>query len=333
VSGDDIPVDIALDTCGAAVIVVTGTSPGNGTGLDIATVAWYTNNGNRVTNLWPTDGVRRYNNEEEDGDDRAAAVGGICLAVTENEAILSATVLGTSWGGSTALDDYTYHNWSGTSSTFNWEARYNNGGNDVAVAMSPHGQYVTGYSEGGSGTDFATISYSGDTEVWVERFNYLGDDDFPLDLHQHSPPSGHTQVWVTGAGMDGSDMHAATVRYLDNGGTVVDTWSDGWATSADFQYGKAVTVYASEPYITGSLGNTSGDEMLALSYYQDSPDYVENWNRVFGGTSLGGTDHEGRAIAVAVVDPGTPVQRSIFIVGVSTESGEGRQFTTWRYRE
>jgi hypothetical protein len=39
----------------------------------------------------------------------------------------------------------------------------------------------------------------------------------------------------------------------------------------------------------------------------------------------GKKEHEGRAIVV------TPV--GVFIAGVSKASGEGRQFTTWRYEE
>ena len=48
VSGDDIPADIGMDVS-VEVVVVTGSSPGNGTGLDIATVAFNTSDGSKVT--------------------------------------------------------------------------------------------------------------------------------------------------------------------------------------------------------------------------------------------------------------------------------------------
>jgi hypothetical protein len=77
VSGDDIPVDIRF---AGGKVLVTGTSPGNGTGLDIATLAL---NGDTLTldgdswpnSVWGGPGVRRYNNDEVDGDDRAVQLG------------------------------------------------------------------------------------------------------------------------------------------------------------------------------------------------------------------------------------------------------------------
>ena len=78
VSGDDIPADIVYDEPGAEpedhFVVVTGTSPGDGTGLDIANAAWYAVTGapagTPTTGPWPPDGVRRFNGAAN-GDDSA----------------------------------------------------------------------------------------------------------------------------------------------------------------------------------------------------------------------------------------------------------------------
>jgi len=339
--GDDIPADIAIDWCQRAAVVVTGTSPGVGTGLDIATVAFLTSNGNKASALWSPDGVRRYNNDLEDGDDRAAAVGNVCTAEDEqSNPILEAVVFGTSWGGTTTEDDYTYHKWVGASTTPVFDKRYNNGGNDVGVAMSPFAEYVTGYSEGGSGIDIATLHYdpASGTEFWANpaRYNYTGGDDFPLDLHHFNPPTSINQLWITGCGMNGSNADVLTLHYDPADGSLV--WDGAWLTSADYQYGKAMTVYGGEPYITGSQGGVAADSgspfdrMLAIAYEEDLPDYIEHWYRTWNGPYIDDISNEGRGIAVAVVQGGSS-ERSIYIVGVSTESGEGRQFTVWRYKE
>ena len=68
--------------------------------------------------------------------------------------------------------------------------------------------------------------------------------------------------------------------------------------------------------------------MVGIQYQPtfSTPPYEEDWYKLFRSASYGsGVEHEGRAIVV------TPV--GVFIAGVSTLSGEGQQFTTWRYEE
>lgn len=76
--------------------------------------------------------------------------------------------------------------------------------------------------------------------------------------------------------------------------------------------------------------------MLALKYFNDSGTYTGDWYRTFkhNGPFTGGSqpDHEGRAVVVAPVDAGSGAP-SVFVTGVSSVSGAGRQFTTWRYKE
>lgn len=361
VSGDDIPVDIAVDG-GNEVVVVTGTSPGSGTGLDITTVAWNADFGVRPVDLWPDIGwghaVRRYN--YADGDDRAVELGSVTI-VEQDEPTLNVTVLGTSWGGSTTLDDYTTHMWGDVNGTLTDDGRYDNGANDIATAIWNVGSvaFVTGYSEqpvasfGPTGPDlnidYATVSYDFNDpffhplERWVaERWDYMGGQDYPRDIGLSASSGGATHVWVTGAGGNGSSaFDVATVRYIDEFQSIdpLERWTDGWAAagSAEWQYPQGMTLVGDEPYIVGAIGASTFDQMLALKYYEThlDPPYDIDWKRTYtgGGPYSGGpqADHEGRV--VLVVPLAGPQPPSVFITGVSAVSGEGRQFTTWRYSE
>jgi hypothetical protein len=121
VAGNDIPVDIGIDV-GNQAAVVTGTSPGSGTGLDIATVAWH-DDGTLGTDLWPViadqpvAGVRRYDygviHDAASDDDRAVELGPVTVALLGEpaESVLEAIILGTTWAGA-SKDDFTTHRWS-----------------------------------------------------------------------------------------------------------------------------------------------------------------------------------------------------------------------------
>lgn len=128
-SGDDIPADIRLypntGSFPAGDVVVTGTSPGNGTGLDIATVLVLAEDGLGSSN-WPPDGVRRYNGAAN-GDDHGVGIGTMIGA--------SVVVLGTSWGGAVAQNDFLLHRWHWDGGSLMWDVRYDNGGNDVATGI------------------------------------------------------------------------------------------------------------------------------------------------------------------------------------------------------
>lgn len=69
--------------------------------------------------------------------------------------------------------------------------------------------------------------------------------------------------------------------------------------------------------------------MLGLKYEQTGsspPVFAEEWYKLHRSALYGsGVEHEGRAIVV------TPA--GVFIAGVSKLSGEGLEFTTWRYEE
>jgi hypothetical protein len=349
VSGDDIPVDVGVNE---TFIVVTGTSPGDETGKDIATIA-LKNDGTFVTGLWPDDGwgggIRRYDNIG--GDDLAVELGPVVPVeeTPESAPSLNAVVLGTSWGGSAKLYDYATLEYGGPDGELLSVQCYDNGANDIATGICGDVGFVwvTGYSEepassfgpGGPqlNADYLTISYFfyydkdfPPERYWTERWDVAsaGEPDYPYDI-QFGEISGNKFVWVTGTGSNGSDYDAATVRYEhDTTPGPQNAWTDVWGVSTAAETGRALALSGDHPYITGRLKAATSDHMLGLKYQPtgSNPPYEEDWYKLFRNDSYGsGVEHEGRAIVV------TPV--GVFIAGVSKASGEGRQFTTWRYEE
>lgn len=145
-------------------------------------------------------------------------------------------------------------------------------------------------------------------------------------------------VWITGEGRNGTNRDAFTVHYLDTGAGHAMDFAAGFRPSTDFAYGTAVALPDQTgipvlPYITGAAGfNAGSDYMMHLKYKPNptppyNPRYLKDWNRLYDN---GGFD-EGRAIYVRQVD-GTVTNVSIYIVGASWASGNGRDLTTWRYR-
>jgi len=98
-------------------------------------------------------------------------------------------------------------------------------------------------------------------------------------------------------------------------------WHDSW------QYPRGLTLYGGDPYIAGAKGDSSADAMVVLTYEYGATSTDFRWSRGFNSNAF----DEGRAVAVENVDGAN--QRSVYVVGVTTVTGEGRQFTVWRYRE
>lgn len=288
VSDDDVPVDIVFV---GGKIIVTGTSPGDETGKDIATIA-LNEDGSVVDDLWPDDGwgdgVRRYNHTVN-GDDLAVEIGPVFIDVRDDPEAdtLNVVILGTSWGGATTKFDYTTHGWGDTDGVFLWDERYDNGANDIATGIAGNGAiaHVTGWSEVPSSTfgpggpelnaDYLTRSYDfasfcpwgpGAPPIceplirWTERWDVASGRDFPADIQTSSG-----EIWVTGTGFNGSDYDVATVVYEDDfmpPGSL-DSWTDSWGISTWAEAGRALVLSGGEPYITG--GSWSPPTSIACS--------------------------------------------------------------------
>ncbi|NOS86580.1 MAG: T9SS type A sorting domain-containing protein [Ignavibacteria bacterium] len=146
-TGNDNDVSFGLAVSGAGNVYVTGSSIGQGSATDYATVM-YNSSG---VQQW----VTRYNGPNNTSDDASA----IDVDVSGN-----AFVTGASNSGGTNLDYLTLkYNPAGV---LIWEQRYNGPANGVDAALSvcvdgSGNAYVTGNSQGsGSSSDYATIKYS-----------------------------------------------------------------------------------------------------------------------------------------------------------------------------
>jgi DNA-binding beta-propeller fold protein YncE len=149
--GADTAAAVAVTPNGQTVYV-TGSSQGNGTGADYATIAYDTHTG---AQLW----VQRYNGPGN-GTDAATS-----MAVSRDGTKVYVT--GESLGPSGSYDYATVAYDAATGAQL-WVQRYNGPGNSddvpAALAVSPTANklFVTGYSYGTTSyTDYATIAYGG----------------------------------------------------------------------------------------------------------------------------------------------------------------------------
>jgi uncharacterized delta-60 repeat protein len=196
-NGDDEASAIALD--GLGNIYVTGSSAGNGTGTDYATVE-YDSHGNQ---LW----AARYNGPAS-GEDSATA-----LAVDLSSSVY---VTGASTGNGTGTD-YATMKYDKDGNEL-WVARYNGPANTEdqasALAMDSVGNiYVTGWSKGnGTDYDWATIKYSNAGEqLWVARYD--GPASRPDKAYAIALGSSGS-VYVTGRSSGkGTFYDFATIKY------------------------------------------------------------------------------------------------------------------------
>jgi len=184
---------IAVD--GSGNVYVTGSSYGNGTYYDYATIKYYPDG----DTAW----VRRYNVLGY-SDDYASA---IAVDISGN-----VYVTGGSNGDYATIKYYPNGNTA-------WVRRYNGPGNSndlpLAIAVDGSGNvYVTGWSYGsGTNGDYATIKYypDGDT-AWVRRYNGPGND---FDVANDIAVDGSGNIYVTGDSYgSGTNSDYATIKYV-----------------------------------------------------------------------------------------------------------------------
>ena len=225
---------LAIDDSGN--VYVTGSSWGNGTRYDYATIK-YSPNGDI---LW----VERYN-WFSDSDDHA-----IALQVDDG-----GNVYVTGSSGVYPNFDYATIKYSPSGETL-WVRRYNGPANnsDVALALSldDSGNVYVGGASIGSGTsyDFATIKYSpnGDT-LWVRRYNGPGNSE---DIAFALAVSRSGYVYVTGRRGFGPPYYDyATIKYGTNGDSLWVRFYNGPEGGID--QANSIAVDDSENvYVTGN---------------------------------------------------------------------------------
>ncbi len=300
---------VAVSPDGSKVFV-TGSSEGNGTNRDWATVAYNAATGQQ---LW----VRRYNGPGNQGDDPAA------IAADPNGKTVFVT--GLSQGNGTNRDYTTIAYDAGTGKQL-WLSRYNNprrGGYDAAsaLAISPDGSrlYVTGTSHGrSSDDDYATIAYTAASgrQQWVARYNghANGSDSATSVAVSHDG----SKVFVTGSSQGRTSLNDyATVAYKAATGAPLWTRRYG-GPSQDGAVAVVTSPNRDAVYVTGtSYGGATHRDIATLAY--NATTGAPLWVKRFDG------NHKGDIAASLAVSPNGS---SVVIAGSSAAGAT----TTQSYR-
>ena len=255
--GEDRAMDIGLDASGN--VYVTGTSGGQGTAGDYATV--------KYNSLGEEQWVARYNGPGNTQDLAA----GLALDAQGN-----VYVTGSSGEGSENRSDYVTVKYN-PSGVQQWVGRYTEFW-DYATAIDVDASanvYVTGYSYHiGTYYDYATVKYNTmGVEQWVRRFNGPGtSDDFPYALKVDAAGN----VLVTGDAFfeidHGSDY--GTVKYSPSGAELWVARYNGPGDATDIAFDLAIDE-SGDVYVTGgSRAEDLVDDFATIKY---SASGVEQW--------------------------------------------------------
>ncbi len=302
----DHAVAIAVDCHGR--VYVTGTSRGQDTGFDYATVA-YDAHGNE---LW----VQRYNGPEDEDDFPSA------IAVDGESNVY---VTGSSEGEDTHLD-YTTIKY-GPHGAEMWVRRYNGPDNDEDIAWAlgldaDENVYVTGQSTGLSHNyDIATVKYDPHgNEVWVQRYNDNGmrtEDNSGRAITIDADGF----VYVAGSSVESGLGDYATIKYGPDG---TELWSKlyrGPRVGANIATAMAVGPKGNV-YVTGrSVGVGTGPDYATIKYDADG---VEQWVERYNGPGNG----EDVANALAL-----DADSNVYVTGSSVGIGTGKDCATIKYTE
>jgi hypothetical protein len=301
-NGWDVVSGIAADD--SSHVLVTGTSKGNGTKYDCATIK-YLPNGDTA---W----VRRYDGPAS-FDDAARAI-----AV---DAFGNVYVTGYSRDSATYYDYCTikYYPHGDTA----WVRKYNGPGNHIdmadAITLDSSGNvYVTGSSFSREAfRDYATIKYYPGGEVaWVRRYDgpaYLSDSAVAIAV------DGSGNVCVTGRSWNGTDYDYATIKYYPDGDTAWVRRYDGPGGFSDSAVAVAVDG-SGNVYVTGSSWVTGTDCDYATIKY--SPNGDISWVRRYDGPA------NGRDKVSAMVIDGVG---GIYVTGGSEGEGSSFDYATVKY--
>lgn len=237
-------------------IVVTGTSYGNGTNSDFATIAYRAATGAR---LW----VSRYNGPASSSDSATSMV----LSPDGSKAF----VTGESWGSSTDWATVAYRVATGGRL---WVKRYNDPLNrsdsPYGMAVSPSGRtvFVTGSRSTPASADFETIAYRATTgaQLWARRYN--GPDhgtDYATAL---AVSHNGRKLYVTGvSSMSISGYDYATIAY--RAATGAQLWLaryNGPGNGEDLPVSVAASPLGGALYVTGTSGVVLKGDYATVAY-------------------------------------------------------------------
>jgi outer membrane protein assembly factor BamB len=209
-----------------------------------------------------------------------------------------------------------------------WVARYNgpkNGGDGASgIVTSPDGSkvFVTGWSDGAYGSDYATVAYDASTHVklWVARYIGLG-YGAPTGIAMSSDGS---KVFVTGGSTGAtSDLDYATVAYdASNGGQLWATRYNGVGNGFDSANSIVGSPDGSKVFVTGqSLVAPGVQDYVTVAY--DASTGGQLWLKDYAGTGTGAAG----ALSIAAIPDGSKV----FVTGGSMGTTSGNDYVTLAY--
>ena len=266
------------------------------------------------TRLW----VRRFVGPGS-GDDLATSV-----AVSPSGGTVFVT--GYTFAGT---QDYTTFAYDAATGIKLWVRRYNGPGkgDDQAssLAVSPDGGavFVTGYTTGAAGTDYATVAYDAATgaRLWARRYNGPGNGDDHASSVAVSPSGGTVYVTGTSIGTTATNYDYATVAY--NAATGTTQWVkryDGSGNAGDAASSLALGPGGGTLYVTGYsyVGATRGYDYATVAY--NAATGARAWVSRYNGPA----DSTDAAYSVAV----SPVTGAAFVTGISYgRNGNGDYLT------
>ncbi len=205
-----------------------------------------------------------------------------------------------------------------------WASRYNGPQNSIdnaaVVKVDIAGNvYITGSSTGsGSGLDYLTIKYnSSGQEQWTIRYNGTNNGD---DVPSDLALDALGNIYITGGSSgSGSSNDYVTIKFNSSGQEQWNSRYNGTGNDNDVAFGLAVTsVY--NVYVTGSsIGQGSATD-YATVYYNSSG--VQQWVMRYNGPNNTSDD----ATSVAVDGNG-----NAFITGASNSGGSNLDYLTLKY--
>jgi hypothetical protein len=259
-NGPDAAYSMAVD--GSGNVIVTGRSSGSGSHEDYATIK-YSGAG---LPLW----TNRYDGPGNDNDGATA----VALDGSGDVIVTGASI------GSGSSRDYATIKYSSTGVPL-WTNRFNGPGNGTdfgcAVAVDASSNIiVTGFSAGnGSGTDYATIKYSGaGLPLWTNRYDGPGNTyDYAYGLAVDSSRN----IFVTGSSWSENSYDYATIAYS---GTGLPLWTNRYSGPANGpDIGVGVTVDRSgNVFVTGQFLGTIAYSGAGLPLWTNRYDGPGNIN-------------------------------------------------------
>lgn len=206
-----------------------------------------------------------------------------------------------------------------------WAARYDGPANydDSAesIALDDAGNvYVTGYSNGITSCDYATIKYNSyGVEQWVARYDCPASE---RDQASSIALDAAGNVYVTGFdnGIT-SNSNYATIKYNNDG---VEQWIanyNGTGNDSDVPSSIALDI-AGNVYVTGKSNiSGNGNDYATIKYNNDG---VEQWVASYNGPG----NNSDAPSSIALGSDG-----NVYITGFSTGSGTSEDFATIKYSQ